>query len=178
MRGKACSTSFSARSIRDHPRLCGEKLPVLVYPLHVQGSPPPMRGKGPCQALRQHAHGITPAYAGKSGGTGGGRGLRWDHPRLCGEKRQQSQPLRQAWGSPPPMRGKVVFHMKFVQHHRITPAYAGKSFNTRFKPCIPRDHPRLCGEKFCNDQFGRSIQGSPPPMRGKAAFAVFKRFYF
>ena len=25
------------------------------------------------------------------------------------------------------MRGKVVFYMKFVQHHRITPAYAGKS---------------------------------------------------
>ena len=92
---------------------------------------------------------ITPAYAGKSGGTGGGRGLRWDHPRLCGEKRQQSQPLRQAWGSPPPMRGKVVFHMKFVQHHRITPAYAGKSFATISSDAPFRDHPRLCGEKRC-----------------------------
>ena len=70
---------------------------------------------------------ITPAYAGKSGGTGGGRGLRWDHPRLCGEKRQQSQPLRQAWGSPPPMRGKVLQRSVRTLHSGITPAYAGKS---------------------------------------------------
>ena len=75
-------------------------------------------------------------------------------------------------GSPPPMRGKVKFFHFFFLRDRITPAYAGKSFNTRFKPCIPRDHPRLCGEKFCNDQFGRSIQGSPPPMRGKALLII------
>ena len=134
---------------RDHPRLCGEKLLSIFQKSNHLGSPPPMRGKVKFFHFFFLRDRITPAYAGKSGGTGGGRGLRWDHPRLCGEKRQQSQPLRQAWGSPPPMRGKVVFHMKFVQHHRITPAYAGKSFATISSDAPFRDHPRLCGEKRC-----------------------------
>ena len=70
----------------DHPRLCGEKLPVLVYPLHVQGSPPPMRGKVfPADPI-QKIIGITPAYAGKSSCSGARLQIHWDHPRLCGEK--------------------------------------------------------------------------------------------
>ena len=45
MRGKARSTSFSARSIRDHPRLCGEKVTTELWQDIMIGSPPPMRGK-------------------------------------------------------------------------------------------------------------------------------------
>ena len=50
---------------------------------------------------------------------------------------------------------------------RITPAYAGKRKRSPFSIFVTGDHPRLCGEKFCNNQFGSPIQGSPPPMRGK-----------
>ena len=32
---------------RDHPRLCGEKLPWDIYEVLTLGSPPPMRGKVP-----------------------------------------------------------------------------------------------------------------------------------
>ena len=79
--------SISIRShIRDHPRLCGEKLTVLVYPLHVQGSPPPMRGKGTATAGRGTGTGITPAYAGKSKVQDRFVFIFQDHPRLCGEK--------------------------------------------------------------------------------------------
>ena len=69
-----------------------------------------MRGKGKTVQVQDDIIRITPAYAGKSitGVFYGTKGV----------------------GSPPPMRGKVVFHMKFVQHHRITPAYAGKSGKT------------------------------------------------
>ena len=49
----------------------------------------------------------------------------------------------------------------------ITPAYAGKREPVFFGDGVFQDHPRLCGEKFCNNQFGSPIQGSPPPMRGK-----------
>ena len=66
-----------------------------------------MRGKGPCQALRQHAHGITPAYAGKSQGCGIIHGRSQDHPRLCGEKPTHDENIFGWGGSPPPMRGKV-----------------------------------------------------------------------
>ena len=65
------------------------------------------------------------------------------------------------------MRGKVVLHMKFVQHHRITPAYAGKSYNSVADTYHPQDHPRLCGEKCEISTFRNTCFGSPPPMRGK-----------
>ena len=65
MRGKARSTSFSARSIRDHPRLCGEKSNMPKMSFLEKGSPPPMRGKVLNQLLPQLPTRITPAYAGK-----------------------------------------------------------------------------------------------------------------
>ena len=65
--GKSLSFAVEKTTFQDHPRLCGEKDQLCQVLFAAQGSPPPMRGKGPCQALRQHAYGITPAYAGKSG---------------------------------------------------------------------------------------------------------------
>ena len=56
---------------KDHPRLCGEKSQYIlharsIFGSPVQGSPPPMRGKGCMQAIAKLIPGITPAYAGKS----------------------------------------------------------------------------------------------------------------
>ena len=38
---------------------------------------------------------------------------------------------------------------------------------------MPGDHPRLCGEKFRRHSHALKMAGSPPPMRGKAAFVAF-----
>ena len=65
------------------------------------------------------------------------------------------------------MRGKAVTGIWLQLIPGITPAYAGKSSCHKKEARGSRDHPRLCGEKFCNNQFGSPIQGSPPPMRGK-----------
>ena len=65
-----------------------------------------MRGKGPCQALRFYADGITPAYAGKRETPKGCVEHGGDHPRLCGEKVRPLRPAFHPEGSPPPMRGK------------------------------------------------------------------------
>ena len=52
-------------SIRDHPRLCGEKFRFLeISPAH-EGSPPPMRGKVYMSGITYKDRRITPAYAGK-----------------------------------------------------------------------------------------------------------------
>ena len=59
--GKKHRTSWSG----DHPRLCGEKLHSMVSLADVEGSPPPMRGKGFQSCKGQFLIGITPAYAGK-----------------------------------------------------------------------------------------------------------------
>ena len=37
---------------QDHPRLCGEKKPLLSRVAFYAGSPPPMRGKELCTKLR------------------------------------------------------------------------------------------------------------------------------
>ena len=84
--GKSFFFRTSLVQWQDHPRLCGEKNPKNPAKNSRKGSPPPMRGKVEGAKCVKIDHGITPAYAGKSGGTGGGRGLKWDHPRLCGEK--------------------------------------------------------------------------------------------
>ena len=51
---------------QDHPRLCGEKFPILSTPFTAKGSPPPMRGKALLSASSFTCKRITPAYAGKS----------------------------------------------------------------------------------------------------------------
>ena len=115
---------------QDHPRLCGEKTENRQTPAAQTGSPPPMRGKaatrqqrkvkkiGSPPPMRGKANGnkfidgkyrITPAYAGKSALLRQCQGSSRDHPRLCGEKRKTSGRNHQNQGSPPPMRGKVLF---------------------------------------------------------------------
>ena len=70
-------------------------------------------------------------------------------------------------GSPPRRRGKVLCGHAGHVHHRITPAWAGKSAwrFVRIAPCW--DHPRMGGEKNRKEsQTSREI-GSPPRGRGK-----------
>ena len=65
-----------------------------------------MRGKAWSDKGRMPWNRITPAYAGKRFYFVG-----WDSNGL---------------GSPPPMRGKAVFHLVKIWNVGITPAYAGK----------------------------------------------------
>ena len=71
------------------------------------------------------------------------------------------------------MRGKVDVQTEDGTPDRITPAYAGKRLRSTDFSDVDKDHPRLCGEK--TKLFSRFICsiGSPPPMRGKAAFVAF-----
>ena len=117
---------------------------------------------------------ITPAYAGKSGGTPETAGNQRDHPRLCGEKTATHRAWKKRRGSPPPMRGKAnAGHTKGLRN-RITPAYAGKRHSGTSTFSKIKDHPRLCGEKSLILCTSYNRKGSPPPMRGKA----HPRIYF
>ena len=69
-----------------------------------------------------------------------------DHPRACGENpagRTCSAGLR---GSPPRVRGKLLFISSSLLRHRITPARAGKTLLHNWTKRLPQDHPRACGE--------------------------------
>ena len=145
--GKRNAHDNRAQSLRDHPRVCGEKgQPVPAAGLS-EGSPPRMRGKVKKTQKGIQSAGITPACAGKS--------LRemaftvpvQDHPRTCGEKAWKdisgwSQP-----GSPPHMRGKDCVCRRGFAFRTITPAHAGKRHGSCHRMHRIWDHPRTCGEK-------------------------------
>ena len=66
------------------------------------------------------------------------------------------------------MRGKAASNRVDMDSAGITPAYAGKRALVAVLVTMPKDHPRLCGEKITHHfPFCRKL-GSPPPMRGKA----------
>ena len=73
-------------SIRDHPRVCGEKSLKNHLHAHRTGSPPRMRGKDLREQLSFARPGITPAYAGKRENCRRRFVHSRDHPRVCGEK--------------------------------------------------------------------------------------------
>ena len=126
-----------------------------------------MRGKERDCSQGRNIAGITPAYAGKSGFTSRPKCNIRDHPRLCGEKEDEPAVLYIVLGSPPPMRGKGRMPREGMWEIRITPPYAGKRQENSVDYNTDKDHPRLCGEKMKMVMLIMTLQGSPPPMRGK-----------
>ena len=173
--GKRYSPARAAQQMWDHPRLCGEKKITRSGGSTLSGSPPPMRGKA-CKICDDTSlQRITPAYAGKRlRDTERGTATQ-DHPRLCGEKYRSIRQQQQHVGSPPPMRGKVLFTFPIRIIQRITPAYAGKSMWNPATRESRGDHPRLCGEKLFAPVVDLPLLGSPPPMRGKEGRAAAAR---
>ena len=177
--GKRSTKKFVSSAYQDHPRLCGEKLQDSILQVLFPGSPPPMRGKALAKSVTRDNLRITPAYAGKRGELQEHLFPIQDHPRLCGEKWQCLIDCGVSEGSPPPMRGKVCVQLRHLSKKRITPAYAGKSLKRHIRQKANWDHPRLCGEKLDSGGVKYTILGSPPPMRGKAAFrkTVYQSFW-
>ena len=65
------------------------------------------------------------------------------------------------------MRGKDMTEAESVGRKRITPAYAGKRPAEPAFHCIPRDHPRLCGEKTSGNNVPEWGWGITPAYAGK-----------
>ena len=87
---------------------------------------------------------------------------------MCGEKSCNNELFSTIAGSPPRVRGKVN-ELTFVFNQvGITPACAGKSRQSPPRRACPRDHPRVCGEKFEALSDDEDLPGSPPRVRGKA----------
>ena len=126
-----------------------------------------MRGKGNLSGPFYSRSGITPACAGKRDGSADSVPKRKDHPRVCGEKTPCFSTWQTRLGSPPRVRGKVVFKVARVQSPGITPACAGKSCSGCCSCSCAGDHPRVCGEKSKEVAEYASKAGSPPRVRGK-----------
>ena len=150
--GKRKARTRTLHRSKDHPRVCGEKLVLLICSCHALGSPPHMRGKVLGTGKGCDGVGITPAYAGKSF--------------------RAYAMIWQEWGSPPHMRGKGKVLDARQRTGGITPAYAGKRCSKACRCSDLWDHPRICGEKS-HRRFSRCIPvGSPPHMRGKGTLSA------
>ena len=134
------------RSNRDHPRRCGENKGQGIRWLIFVGSPPQVRGKLPEFGGNATIDRITPAGAGKTAAQSLPEPTWRDHPRRCGENQMRIQPCGLYRGSPPQVRGKRTYAVKFALDYGITPAGAGKTMLV-WRPCRrDGDHPRRCGE--------------------------------
>ena len=165
--GKRSSFHTQTMTLRDHPRVCGEKLCTQAEALGIEGSPPRVRGKGDFPLDGAQGQGITPAYAGKRVAGGFRPGTTQDHPRVCGEKMVSMIPHRRSRGLPPRVRGKVLGTLAAAHDAGITPACAGKRHLIRIRIVRHRDHPRVCGEKISSRTSHILTIGSPPRVRGK-----------
>ena len=83
--GKTIWLAFSAPSITEHPRVCGENSISDAELLEQLGTSPRMRGKQHFRNLTQVRLGNIPAYAGKTTPKHHSMRSRAEHPRVCGE---------------------------------------------------------------------------------------------
>ena len=128
----------------DHPRVCGEKGMLDIYPNSRQGSPPRMRGKEFSFEIAVLLAGITPAYAGKRNFAGAAVNLDRDHPRVCGEKPGVSTFLPVRLGITPAYAGKRLKRSHSIGHfscilrlfHSVLHR-ASASGGSRAGPCAP-----------------------------------------
>ena len=158
--------------LKDHPRVCGEKVRYAINIENKMGSPPRMRGKACVKPCCLSCVGITPAYAGKRTICKDVTKTRQDHPRVCGEKLNGNAKGQAATGSPPRMRGKEVRGQDVADARRITPAYAGKR-DYRMKPNrVSGDHPRVCGEKYASILVFSGCSGITPAYAGKSLIHI------
>ena len=72
---------------RDHPRVCGEQPILDRFFAAIIGSPPRVRGTGYSKKIIYSQNRITPACAGNSCTTKLCNNWRKDHPRVCGEQK-------------------------------------------------------------------------------------------
>ena len=165
--GKTRSRARRNRCGRDHPRACGENGTGAGGENEKSGSPPRVRGKLGLSSLSPGSYRITPARAGKTIMAVSISCAAADHPRACGENADGCCIGWGGWGSPPRVRGKLVFDLGNVNVHRITPARAGKTSTGMNCPSSGSDHPRACGENNGKPSNMWQICGSPPRVRGK-----------
>ena len=140
--GKRLTRPAMTGTPRDHPRMGGEKLHLLLCVPAGYGSPPRRRGKVIVYITAWRVAGITPARRGKvrfaftsaeiTGITPAWAGKRdkpalilrvvKDHPRMGGEKCRLLAVVACPAGSPPRGRGKAGHGSDIAQRHGITPA--------------------------------------------------------
>jgi len=135
-----------AQRRRDHPRVRGEHQPLASVSIPSAGSSPRARGARPSGLVLVR---------------GGG-----DHPRVRGEHIDDLVGRAIQKGSSPRARGAQPAGFGDTDRPGIIPACAGSTMPTSQVFGLIRDHPRVRGEHFVQDDEELAFLGSSPRARG------------
>ena len=113
-----------------HPRACGERVPLPLFPGIAGGSSPRVRGTGIVAGPVRAVVRFIPARAGNGSSTRRRPSGTSVHPRACGE-RSRKDARRSLWdGSSPRVRGTGGFGIHDRPGFRFIPARAGNGHFT------------------------------------------------
>ena len=165
--GKTFVPASCAPVRKEHPRVCGENVPIDFVKQHVPRTSPRMRGKRFSLRLRMSLERNIPAYAGKTRANSIHTPLKPEHPRVCGENVPNRARTPTASGTSPRMRGKRLQCWTHRRSRRNIPAYAGKTAMASPHVSMKPEHPRVCGENRRGVNGLIAFSGTSPRMRGK-----------
>ena len=144
--GSTADVPDNGKTIKDHPRRCGEHSTGYTMELSSTGSSPQMRGAPRAHEQPAGGPGIIPADAGSTRTSTANTRRAQDHPRRCGEHTHPRLMSPSRSGSSPQMRGAHHRCAWPRPHPGIIPADAGSTPMRNGAMPRMRDHPRRCGE--------------------------------
>ena len=134
---------------------CAEQTETWNY-----APPSPRLGPGP-------RRGITSACAEQTTAPSTRPSWTRDHLRVCGADLVFACPMASDWGSPPRVRSRLTGTMILFPSGRITSACAEQTKWTCSRPCVTRDHLRVCGADVVGCVSEACGRGSPPRVRSR-----------
>ena len=141
-----------------------------------RGSSPRLRGALPRWSRRRRRVRLIPASAGSTVGPIPAGGLRWAHPRVCGEHTTPHPCIGPMSGSSPRLRGAPPMSRESIRTLRLIPASAGSTAPRTFPTMRTQAHPRVCGEHDTAPHTRPMPWGSSPRLRGALfLFAMWSR---
>ena len=153
--------------------MCGKNLFIQNFLFGHVGSPPRVREELISTRLATLRRRITPACAGRTTV----RHLRsvasGDHPRVCGKNFLVESLDDGRQGSPPRVREELRPCRDKAPHPGITPACAGRTYASSYRPTQFQDHPRVCGKNRFRRTNGLGQPGSPPRVREEHPIGSF-----
>ena len=155
-----------SRSVRVHPRVCGEASPSLDQTFSLVGPSPRVRGSRCPAPSCWRARGSIPACAGKPSPPCHERCSLRVHPRVCGEARSKPSSVSRVMGPSPRVRGSPRGTGGGPGCSGSIPACAGKPSPADAAPTAAWVHPRVCGEALKAKADAEMEAGPSPRVRG------------
>ena len=150
-----------------HPRVGGENDLIGQFRQSTEGSSPRGRGKLGWPDVEHLAHGLIPAWAGKTLMPSQTPDQSPAHPRVGGENDWTDPKAPLMPGSSPRGRGKQPLDLMRYLIRRLIPAWAGKTLADNWEVLEAEAHPRVGGENHLMAITNADNAGSSPRGRGK-----------